>query len=151
MTSIICAAGSGAENAPLLGMGIAAAIFIIIGLTILMVLLGGLFMFIGAGVAKVENRSFGKAVAASLLGGIGGNIVGGILFIIPIIGPVLGFLGNIATQIFIIKAIFCTETGKAILTWLFNLIAQVIVAIIAGIIFWGTIGTMLMALVSAQN
>ena len=151
MTSIICAAGSGAENAQLLGMGIAAAVLIIVGLTILMILLGGLFMFIGAGIAKVEHRTFLKAVAAALLGGIGGSIVGGILFWIPVIGPVLGFFGNIATQIFIIKAIFNTETGKAILTWLFDLIAQFIVAVIAIIIFWGAIGATLAASMPAQN
>ncbi len=145
MTAIICAVQAGTENAALLGMGIGAVIFIIMGLVILSIILGGVFMLIGAGVANVEGRNFGKAIVASLFAGLGGSFAGGIIALIPFIGPFLAFFANIVVQIFIIKAVFATETGKAILTWLFNLIAQIIVLIIATIIFWGTIAGMLFA------
>jgi hypothetical protein len=150
MTSVICAANT-AENATMLGMGIGAAIFVMFGLFFLAVLLGGLFMSIGARTAHVKNVTFGKAVLASFFAGFGGNLVAGIFIIIPFVGPVVAFFTNIITQVYIIKAIFDTETGKAFLTWLFNLIAQVIVVIIAAIIFWGSIAAWLAANMPQPN
>jgi hypothetical protein len=137
MMTIIAA--QAADNAVLLGMGIGAAVATVLTLLAVWIILAGLFMYIGANVAKVPHRSFGKAVAAALLAGFGGNMVGGLFLIVPVIGPLLGGLINIIVQIFIIKAIFETETGKAILTWIFSLVAQIIVAVIASIIFGGAL------------
>ena len=145
MTSIVCVALARMGNSILLGMGIGVIVGISIALMVVWVILGGIFMLIGANVAKVEGRSFGKAVLAALLAGIGGTIIGGIIGVIPLIGLFLGFFASIITQIFIIKAIFATETGKAALTWLFSLIAQMIIIIITVIIFWGAIATVLVA------
>lgn len=145
MTTIICAAQSGTENAALLGMGIGAAVVIIFGLFVLSIILGGIFMYFGASVAKVEERTFSKAIIAALLASLGGSFVGGIFMLLPLIGPFLGSLANIAAQIFIIKAIFNTDTGKAVVTWVFNLLAQLIVVAIAAIIFWSAIAGMLIA------
>lgn len=139
MTTIIGAAHTGAGNAVLLGMGIGAAVGTLLTLLAVWIILAGLFMLIGASVAKVPGRTFGKAVAAALLAGLGGNAVGGIFLIIPLIGPVLGVFVNIIVQIFIIKAIFETDAGKAVLTWIFSLIAQIIVAVIAVIVFGGAL------------
>ena len=143
MTAIICVAQAGLEDTALLGMGIGATVFVVLGLLILGLILGGAFMLIGANVANVEGRTFGKAILAAFLAGLGGSFVAGIFMLIPFIGPLLGFFGNIVTQIYIIKAIFDTETGKAALTWLFSLISQIIIITIAAIIFWGTIAAML--------
>ncbi|MDD5598614.1 MAG: hypothetical protein PHV82_11770 [Victivallaceae bacterium] len=137
MTTIIAA--QAADNAVLLGMGIGAAVGTLLTLLAVWIVLAGVFMFIGAGVAKVAGRSFGKAVAAALLAGLSGNLVGGIFLIIPVIGPVIGVFANIIMQIFIIKTVFETETGKAVLTWVFSLVAQIIVAVIAMIIFGGAL------------
>ena len=150
MTAIICAAPAGGKIAASLGMGIGAAILIIFALTILSLILGGIFMYIGAGMAKVEKRTFGKAVLAYLLSGLGGSVAGGLVSVIPVVGIFLGFIANILIQIVIIKAIFETETGKAVLTWLFGLIAQIIVMVIAAIIFWSAI-IALFATISAMH
>jgi hypothetical protein len=137
MTTTLCVATvAGAENATLLGMEIVLAISIILGLVALSILLGGVFMLLGAKIANVEKRGFGKAVGSVILCKIGASITSGLIGIIPVVGLLLAPFAAIAIQIYIIKAIFETQTTKAVLTWLFSLIAYLIVLAISAIIFF---------------
>ena len=98
-------------------------------------IIGALFVWFGAKVAGVNKRrrTWGNAILVVilmlvlriLLGHIGGGI-----------GELLGIIGSIA----IIKYVYSTAWVKAIIAWIFMLIAIVMVTIVLGI---GIIGVAL--------
>ena len=98
-------------------------------------IIGALFVWFGAKVAGVNKRrrTWGNAILVVilmlvlriLLGHIGGGI-----------GELLGIIGSIA----IIKYVYSTAWVKAIIAWIFMLIAIVVVTIVLGI---GIIGVAL--------
>ena len=102
---------------------------------VLSLIIGALFVWFGAKVAGVNKRrrTWGNAILVVilmlvlriLLGHIGGGI-----------GELLGIIGSIA----IIKYVYSTAWVKAIIAWVFMLIAIVVVAIVLGI---GIIGVAL--------
>ncbi|MCD6127239.1 MAG: hypothetical protein J7J21_02525 [Methanomicrobia archaeon] len=102
---------------------------------VLSLIIGALFVWFGAKVAGVNKRrrTWGNAILAVilmlvlriLLGHIGGGI-----------GELLGIIGSIA----IIKYVYSTAWVKAIIAWIFMLIAIVVVTIVLGI---GIIGVAL--------
>lgn len=102
---------------------------------VLSLIIGALFVWFGAKVAGVNKRrrTWGNAILAVilmlvlriLLGHIGGGI-----------GELVGIIGSIA----IIKYVYSTAWVKAIIAWIFMLIAIVVVTIVLGI---GIIGVAL--------
>ena len=102
---------------------------------VLSLIIGALFVWFGAKVAGVNKRrrTWGNAILVVilmlvlriLLGHIGGGI-----------GELLGIIGSIA----IIKYVYSTAWVKAIIAWIFMLIAIVVVTIVLGI---GIIGVAL--------
>ena len=102
---------------------------------VLSLIIGALFVWFGAKVAGVNKRrrTWGNAILVVilmlvlriLLGHIGGGI-----------GELLGIIGSIA----IIKYVYSTAWVKAIIAWIFMLIAIVVVTIVLGV---GIIGVAL--------
>jgi len=102
---------------------------------VLSLIIGALFVWFGAKVAGVNKRrrTWGNAILVVilmlvlriLLGHIGGGI-----------GELLGIIGSIA----IIKYVYSTAWVKAIIAWIFMLIAIVVVTIVLGV---GVIGAAL--------
>ncbi len=102
---------------------------------VLSLIIGALFVWFGAKVAGVNKRrrTWGNAILVVilmlvlriLLGHIGGGI-----------GELVGIIGSIA----IIKYVYSTAWVKAIIAWIFMLIAIVVVTIVLGI---GIIGVAL--------
>ena len=102
---------------------------------VLSLIIGALFVWFGVKIAGVDKRrrTWGNAILAVilmlvlriLLGHIGGGI-----------GELLGIIGSIA----IIKYVYSTAWVKAIIAWIFMLIAIVVVTIVLGI---GIIGVAL--------
>jgi len=98
-------------------------------------IIGALFVWFGAKVAGVNKRrrTWGNAILVVilmlvlriLLGHIGGGI-----------GELVGIIGSIA----IIKYVYSTAWVKAIIAWIFMLIAIVVVTIVLGV---GVIGAAL--------
>lgn len=110
---------------------IAAGITAILALIIVSILIAGIFIWIGAKIAGVEEATFGNAIVAA----VGASIVGWIITIvlsgIPVIGTIAGLIiGFIVGGLFVIKSIFSTSWRKAFLTWVFNIVAQVIAVIL---------------------
>ncbi len=103
-------------------------------LFVLMVLIGGFFMWIAAKIARVEKSSFGRAIMAALASSFV-SIVAAIIFnLLPVIGNLFGFLIGIVLSILVIKAIFSTSIGKALLVWIFDIIATAIALVLASAI-----------------
>lgn len=106
----------------------------IIFLFILMVILGGLFMWIGAKIVRVENSSFGRALVAAI-GSSFVSVLAAFLFnLLPVIGNLFGFIIGLVLSIVAIKAAFGTSFGKAMLVWIFNLIATFIAIVLVAMI-----------------
>ena len=102
---------------------------------VLSLIIGALFVWFGVKIAGVDKRrrTWGNAILAVILmlvlsiilGRIGGDI-----------GGLLGIIGSIA----IIKYVYSTAWIKAIIAWIFMLIAIVVVTTVLGI---GIIGVAL--------
>ncbi len=91
---------------------------------------GGIFIFIGVKLAKVEKGTFGKSVGAAILIAI---INGACGYIIAIasggqVSPLIGFLIGLIIALFVIKGIFKTSFGRAFLVWIFVILSQIIAA-----------------------
>jgi hypothetical protein len=98
----------------------------ILVLFVISLVLGAIFMLIGARMAGVANVSFGKCVLAAIAASFITYLASLVLSIFPIIGTVLGFIAGALLSMAVIKGIFNTSFGKAFLTWIFNFIAQVV-------------------------
>ncbi len=96
--------------------------------------LGGIFMLIGAKLAGVKQATLGNAIFAALACSLLSFLLSGTLSIIPLFGTMSGVVISLILHVLIIKEIFNTSTGKALLTWIFNFFAQVVAVIMAMII-----------------
>ena len=116
-------------------MGIFASFGIgIIFAFILMVLIGGLFMWIAAKIARVEHSSFPRAMVAAIATSFVGVLLWFIFNLIPVLGSLFGFIIGLIVSILVIKAVFGTSFGKALVVWIFNIIAAGLAVLLASMI-----------------
>ncbi len=117
------------------GVGIAVLL-----LLILLLVIAAFFLWIGAKLAGIQNATFGKAVVAALVSVIALAVLQVIMSIIPFLGGLVGFLLGILVSIYIIKAVFDTSWGKALLAWILYVVAIIatvfIALVIGGIAIW---------------
>ena len=115
------------------GMGIGLIILMIV----VSIVVGALFLYLGAAVAGIENRSFGKAVGAFVLSWIIVAIITAIFQFVPVIGPILGFIIGLILSVLIVKSMFKTSSGKAfialLIAWVLSIVAGFIVILIFGV------------------
>lgn len=107
--------------------------FFIIGSAI-----GALFLSIGASVAGIDGRNFGKAFMATVGAMIAGAVVGGVLGVFGmhngIIPAAIGLLVNLA----VIRGVYDTSWGKAFVAWLVEVIAVVVLVGVPLVALLGT-------------
>jgi hypothetical protein len=101
---------------------------------ILMVIIGGLFMWIAAKIARVENASFVRALVAAIAASFVEMLVAFLFNLVPVLGNLFGFILGLVITIFVIKTVFGTSFGKALLVWIFNLLAVGVAIAVASII-----------------
>lgn len=87
------------------------------------------FIWIGAKIARVAGTTFGRAMVAAISAGFLNWLSATVLLELEVTSEVAGFLIGLFLTILVIKAAFDTSWGKALLVWVFNIIAQ-------GIAFW---------------
>jgi len=95
--------------------------FFIIGSAI-----GALFLSIGASVAGIDGRNFGKAFMATVGAVIAGAVVTGFF---GILGMHTGFIPaavGLLTNLAVIRVVYDTSWGKAFGAWLVEVIALVL-------------------------
>ena len=107
----------------------------LLGLLVLWVLLSAFFIWIGAKMAFIPKASFGRAIMAAIACGMGSFLLSGVLLFLPPIGPILGQVIGIMLSLFIIKAIFETSFGKALLAWIFQIFAVIIAFVVCFLTF----------------
>ena len=89
---------------------------------VLILLVASFFLWIGAKIAGIERASFPKAILATFIN----MIIGAALSAVYVIGWILSLIATIV----VIKLIFGTDWGKAIIAWLVSVIA----AFLAGLV-----------------
>jgi len=105
----------------------------VLGVAVLAMLIATFFMWIGAKMAGVEKATFGRSFIAALGSAFLTWILSFSLSFFPPVGPPIGFLIGLILVIFVIKGAYDTNFGKALLVWVFHLLAE-IAAIIIGIL-----------------
>ena len=112
----------------LAGLGLGLIAFLVLAL-----LISAFFLWIGAKLAGIREASFGKAILAALVSVVALALLQIVLSLIPRIGGTLGLLLGILVSIYVIKAVFDTGWGKAILAWILYIVAIILAGIIAAI------------------
>ncbi len=98
------------------------------------VIISGLFMWIAAKIARVEKAGFGRAMVAAIVSSFVEVLVAFVFNVIPVLGNLIGFIIGLMLAIFVIKAVFRTSFGKALLVWIFNIIAVLVAVALAAMI-----------------
>ena len=116
-------------------MGIFATFGIgIIFVFILMVIIGGLLMWVAAKIARVEKSSFARAMAAAIATSFVTVLASSLFKLVPVLGDLFGFIAGLVLAILVIKAVFGTSFGKALVVWIFHLVATGIAVLLARMI-----------------
>lgn len=116
-------------------MGIFATFGIgIIFAFILMVIIGGFLMWVAAKIARVEESSFIRAIAAAIATSFVTVLVSFLFKLVPVFGDFFGFIAGLVLAILVIKAVFRTSFGKAVVVWIFQLVATGIAILLASMI-----------------
>lgn len=116
-------------------MGIFATFGIgIIFAFILMVIIGGLLMWVAAKIARVEHSSLGRAMAAAVATSFVTVLASFLFKLVPVLGDLFGFIAGLVLAILVIKAVFRTSFGKALVVWIFNLVATGFAVLLATMI-----------------
>lgn len=99
------------------------------------------FLLLGARIVNIYNRSFGKAVGITILGGIASTVLSALLGGIPEYGRALGIVGGFLISMFITMAIFKTSFGKALgatlLAWVMGVVVIGGLVMLAGFLMAG--------------
>lgn len=98
------------------------------------VIIGGFLMWIAAKIARVEKSGFGRAMVAAIGAAFVSFIVTFAFHFIPLMGNALGFVLGLVLSVFVIKGAFDTGFGKALLVWVFYVIAQLLAVLFATMI-----------------
>ena len=110
-------------------LAVAGAIIIVV--VIVMFFVASAFTLLAAKIVKVENATYGRALAATFLGSLAGAAVAFVLGFVPVVGFVLGIVGAWLIGSLVVKAIFATSYGKGLLI---TLLASVLAAVVAVVI-----------------
>ena len=118
-------------NIFILGYGM---IFIVV----LAVLFGGFMMWVAAKIAGVKKATFGRAVVAAIGSTAAWSLIGILFHFIPLFGDLVGLVIGLILAILVIRGAFETSTGKALLVWIFEIIATVVAIVIGTMLAAGT-------------
>jgi len=113
----------------------AGTLGVLLGLLVLWVLLSAFFIWIGAKMAFIPKASFGRAIMAAIACGMASFLLSGILLPLLPVGPIMGQVIGIMLSLFIIKAIFETSFGKALLAWIFHIFAVIVAYVVCFLTF----------------
>lgn len=99
-----------------------------------MVIIGGFLMWVAAKIARVERSTFGRAMFAAIASSFVSILVAFIFNLVPAFGNLFGFIVGLILSLLVIKAVFRTSFGKALLVWIFNLVASILAIVAAAMI-----------------
>jgi hypothetical protein len=103
-----------------------------------------LFLLLGARIAGIEHRSFGRALGTTILGGIASSVFAmGLSIAVPGLGTFVGSIAGFFVSALIMMPMFRTTYGKAlgatVLAWVLGLViiggVALLVVLAGGIAF----------------
>lgn len=102
-----------------------------IGIVIISILLSTFFMWLGAKVTNVKKADF----INSLIAAVGASVVTGLVSWafagFAGVGAAVGYLLGLALSVVVIKAAYDIDYSKALIIWIFHLIATIIAIFVA--------------------
>ena len=120
---------------------VAVAGGIVIAIIVITFFVLSAFTLLAAKIVKVENATFGKALAATFLGSLAGAAVSfvlGLLFSpLLVVGAILSTIGAWLIDSLVVKAIFGTSYGKGLLITLLASVLAGVVAVVLILILLG--------------
>lgn len=93
------------------------------------------FLWIGAKIAGVKKSNFGRSFVAAIGSGFITWLFSLIFTQIEGVVTIIGFIIGLLLTIFVIKAAYGTSFGRALLVWIFHIIAEVIALVFGMLIF----------------
>jgi hypothetical protein len=102
---------------------------------VIAVLVASFFMWLGAKIAGVERSTYGRSMVAAIAAAFVTWLVSYVGTQIPSMPRVAGFIVGLVLTIVVIQAAYSTRFGKALLVWIFNIVAQVIAGVLAFVLF----------------
>lgn len=101
---------------------------VILALPVLLVVVAivAVFLAIGAKVAGIDGRSYGKAFMATGIDVVISWILAAGLGLIGLGNGLIAFVVGLAVNLYIIKSIYTTGWGRAFVAWLVQVIAIVV-------------------------
>lgn len=113
-----------------------------VGAVIIVLLIAGFFiasafMLLAAKIVKIQNVTYGRAMLATLLGGLAAAAISIPLSFLGLPGTILGTIGGFFLESLVVKAIFSTTYGKGLLTTLLAGVLEVAVGIVVTMIIVG--------------
>ena len=112
-----------------MGLGAAALLAFLFA-----VILGGFFMWVAAKISGVRRATFGRAMLAAVGTTLVASVCSLVFHFVPFLGNLGGLVIGLLLTIFVIKGAFDTSFGKAVLVWIFNVVAIVIAVVLASIL-----------------
>jgi hypothetical protein len=99
------------------GFLLIVAVAIVVG-----VLISAAFLTWAAGMVGIANRSFGKAIGITLLGGLASAVVNLIVAGLPVVSLLLGFVVYALVAMPIFDTTFGKAFGATLIAWLLSLV-----------------------------
>ncbi len=123
------------ELAATLGVIVSA----IVGVACLALLIATFFMWLGAKIVGVEKATFLRSFLAAFGSAFLTWFLSLVLVFLPPGGPVIGFFVGLVLVVFVIKGAYDTDFGKALLVWIFHLLAEIAAIVIGFLTFAGVL------------
>ena len=101
---------------------------------ILSIIIGGIFMWIAAKVARIEKSGFARAIVASIAASILTFVLAVVFGLLPIAGNFLGFVLGLLVAVLAIKAVFGASFGKALVAWIFYIVGVGVAILVVSIL-----------------
>jgi hypothetical protein len=124
------------DIAAISGAGIVA---LVIGFFIYLLVMA-FFLWIGAHIARVSKSTFGRSFLCALLITVVSWLVAGLLSFTGIAGTWVGFIIALLITLFIIKGVYRTGFGRAILVWIFSILAVIVFVVVFVLILVPVLG-----------
>jgi hypothetical protein len=116
---------------------VAAAGAVIIVLLIAGFFVASAFTLLAAKIVKVDNVTYGRAMLATLLGGLAASAITIPFGFLGLPGVILGWIGGFLLESLVVKAILRTSYGKGLLTTLLAGLLAAAVAVVVVLIVLG--------------
>lgn len=96
-------------------------------LIVAMILLSAWIFQFAAGAAGVKDVGYGKALVTNFCAAVASTIVNVILGLIPVVGPILGWLGGMFAASTVVAMMLKTTFGRGLLTLFYAWVLSTVV------------------------